>query len=261
MTIGPTNGRDRVGRSRNGYDPSPMARKDRAPNPPKRPQGPQRRSTPSDPAATARQRRLLAVIAGSGVVALVIVLAIIFLAGGSGDDKERAALESAGCTLQSFPALANKSDHSDVPTLVAKPKWNSSPPTSGPHFGQTAVWGSYGPDEPVPLVQSTHNLEHGGIIIHYGPDVSEAEVDKLRTWYSETSDPNGLIIAPLPTNADKVTLSAWTAPDSSSGSRDRGRGWLATCKTFDEGAFSAFIDAHRYQGPERIPPELLTPGS
>ena len=65
----------------NGYDPSPMARKDRAPNPPKRPQAPQRRSTPSDPAAKARQRRLLAVIAGSGVAALAIVLAIIFFTG------------------------------------------------------------------------------------------------------------------------------------------------------------------------------------
>ena len=102
-----------------------MARKDRAPNPPKRPQAPQRRSTPSDPAAKARQRRLLAVIAGSGLAALAIVLAIIFFTAG-GDSGERAALEAAGCTLQSFPALPNKSDHSDVPTLTTKPKWNSN---------------------------------------------------------------------------------------------------------------------------------------
>jgi Protein of unknown function (DUF3105) len=237
-----------------------MARKDRAPNPPKRPQAPQRRSTPSDPAAKARQRRLLAVIAGSGVAALAIVLAIIFFTAG-GDSGERAAIEDAGCTLQSFPALPNKSDHSDVPTLTTKPKWNSNPPTSGPHYGEWAIWGSYGPDEPVPLVQSVHNLEHGGVVIHYGPDVPEAEVDKLRTWFNETSDPNGLIIAPLSTNADKITLSAWTAPDATSGTNDRGNGWLATCKTFDEGAVSAFLDAHRYQGPERIPRENLAPGS
>ena len=236
-----------------------MARKDRAPNPPKRPQAPQRRSTPADPAATARQRRILYLIAGSGLAALAIVLAIVFLAGG-GDGGERAALEDAGCTLQSFPAQSNKADHSDVPTLTAKPKWNSSPPTSGPHYGQNAVWGSY--DEPVPLVQTTHNLEHGGVVIHYGPDVPEAEVDALRTWYNETDDPNGLIISPLSTNDDKITLSAWTAPDASSaGAGDRGRGWLASCTTFDEGAFAAFIDEHRYKGPERIPPELLAPGS
>jgi len=236
-----------------------MARKDRAPNPPKRPQGPQRRSTPTDPATAARQRRLLYLIAGSGLAALAIVLAVVFLAGG-GDGGERAALEDAGCTLQSFPALANKSDHSDVPTLTTKPKWNSSPPTSGPHNGQTAVWGSY--DALVPLVQTTHNLEHGGVIIHYGPDVPAAEVDSLRTWYNETDDPNGIVISPLATNGGKITFSAWTAPDASTaGTRDRGRGFLASCTTFDEGALSSFLDEHRYMGPERIPPELLAPGS
>ncbi len=236
-----------------------MARKDRAPNPPKRPQAPQRRTTPSAPRDREQQRRVLYLIGGSALAALAIVLAFVFLGGGGGDgDGERAALEEAGCTLQSFPAQANTSDHSDVPSLTFKPKWNSSPPTSGPHHGQTAVWGSY--DEPVLLVQTTHNLEHGGVIIHYGPDVPEAEVDALRTWYNQTDDPNGIIIAPLATNADKITLSAWTAPDPTS-TRDRGRGWLASCKAFDEGAVSAFIDEHRYQGPERVPSELLAPGS
>jgi hypothetical protein len=236
-----------------------MARKDRVPNPPKRPQAPQRRSTPTDPAAAQRTRRILYLIAGSGIAALAIVLAIVFLGGGGGDGGEREALEDAGCTLQSFPAVANEADHSDVPALTTKPKWNSSPPTSGPHYGQTAVWGFY--DEPVPLVQTTHNLEHGGVIIHYGPDVPAAAVDALRTWYNESDEPNGLVVSPLPTNADKITLSAWTAPDGSTGTADRGRGWLATCRTFDEGAFSAFIDEHRYMGPERLPPELLEPGS
>jgi hypothetical protein len=234
-----------------------MARKDRVPNPPKRPQAPQRRSTPSDPATVERQRRQLYMVAGSGVVLLVAVLAIVFLVGGGGSDDERATLVAAGFTLQSFPAMTNKSDHSDVPTLETKPKWNSSPPTSGPHYGGPAVWGSY--DEQVPLVQSTHNLEHGGVVIHYGPDVPSTEVDKVREWYEE--DPNGLIISPLSSNKNKITLSAWTAPDAASGTRDRGRGWLATGTKFDKGAFDAFIEAHRYQGPERVPPERLAPGS
>ena len=82
---------------------------------------------------------MLYLIAGSVLAALAIVLAIIFLAGGD-DGGERAALEEAGCTLQDFPALPNVSDHSDVPTLTTKPKWNSSPPTSGPHYVETAVW-------------------------------------------------------------------------------------------------------------------------
>ena len=210
-----------------------------------------------DPATVERRRRQLYMFAGSGVVLLVAVLAIVFLVGGGGNDDERATLEAAGYTLQSFPALSNKSDHSDVPTLETKPKWNSSPPTSGPHYGVPAVWGSY--DEQVPLVQSVHNLEHGGVVIHYGPDVPSSEVDKIRAWYEE--DPNGLIISPLSSNKNKITLSAWTAPDASSGTRDRGRGWLATGTKFDKGAFDAFVEAHRYQGPERLLPEQLAPGS
>src|SRR5688500_10176856 len=235
-----------------------MARKDRAPNPPKRPQAPQRRSTPTDPAAAERTRRILYLIAGSGLAALAIVLAIVFLAGG-GDGGERGALEDADCTLQNFPALPNKADHSDVPTLTTKPEWNSMPPTSGPHYGGTAVWGSY--DEPIPLVQTTHNLEHGGVVIHYGPDVPTAEVDALRTWYNETDDPNGLIILPPASHSDKITLPRWAAPDAATGSRDRRRGWLGSRKNIHDGASPAFIDAHRYKGPERLPPELLAPGS
>jgi hypothetical protein len=233
-----------------------MARKDRVPNPPKRSQGPQRRSTTSDPRVADEQRRKLYLFGGSAVAVLVAILAIVFLTGGGSDD-ERATLEAAGFTLQSFPALANKSDHSDVPTLATKPKWNSSPPTSGPHYGVPAVWDFY--DEEVPLVQTVHNLEHGGVVIHYGPLFPKADVEKIRAWYAD--DPNGLVVAPLKSNKNKVTLSAWTAPDASSGTRDRGRGWLATGTKFDKAAFDAFVDAHRYKGPERLLPEQLAPGN
>lgn len=235
-----------------------MARKDRAPTPPKRPvQAPQRRSTAADPAAQARQRRFLYLFAASGIVALLVVVGAILIAGRGGTD-EVAVLEDAGCTLQSFPAQTNKSDHSDVPKLTTKPKWNSFPPTSGPHYGIPAVWGSY--DEPVPLVQTTHNLEHGGVIIQYGRSVPEAEVAKIRDWYSE--DPNGLIVAPLPSLGRTIALTAWTAPEPTpGGSRDRGRGYLAKCTTFDDKAFSTFVDEHRGKAPERIPVEDLEPGS
>ena len=108
-------------------------------------------------------------------------------------------------------------------------------------------------------MQTVHNLEHGGVVIHYGPDVPQAEVDKIRAFYAD--DPNGLIVAPLPANGDKITLTAWTVPDSELGTESRGRGWLARCSTFDEDAFSAFVEVHRYKGPERLLPEQLAPGS
>ncbi|MBA3244857.1 MAG: DUF3105 domain-containing protein [Actinobacteria bacterium] len=234
-----------------------MARKDRVPNPPKRPvQAPQRRSTPATAADAERRKRLLYIVAASIFAALVVVLAALLIGGGGGK-SETALLADAGCTLRSFPAQANEPDHSDVPTLEAKPKWNSFPPTSGPHFGQTAVLGSY--DEPVPLVQSTHNLEHGAVIIHYGDDVPEAEIEAIRSFYED--DPNGLIVAPLARLGEKIALTAWTAPEPRPGDEpDRGRGYLAECTEFDETAFSTFVDEHRGKGPERFPVEDLVPG-
>ena len=234
-----------------------MARKDRVPNPPKRVQAPQRRHGTTPPADAERQRKLLYLIAGSGILLLAIVLGAIFLTGGGGKN-EAATIEAAGCTLQSFKAVPNKPDHSDVPTLETKPKWNSYPPTSGPHYGQTAILGSY--DEPVQLVQSTHNLEHGAIVIHYGKDVPPAEVEKIRDWYS--NDPNGLLVAPLDDLGKKIALAAWTTKDATPGaSSDRGRGYLVECTTFSEKAFDTFVKNHRFKGPERIPAELMTPGS
>ena len=181
-----------------------MAGKDRTPNSPK---GPQRRSTAGSRDGD-RQRRILYLIAAIGIAALAIVLAVVFLTGG--DESEQAAVESAGCALESFPALPNQPDHSDVPTLTTKPEWNSNPPTSGPHYGEWVVWNFY--DEEVPLVKSVHNLEHGGVVIHYGPQVPQSEMEKLRAFYAD--DPNGLLVAALPSNGDKITLSAWTAPDA-----------------------------------------------
>ena len=78
------------------YDGPPMARKDRAPNPPKRPQAPQRRTTSSAGRDPAAQRRLLYIIAATGLVALAIVLGVVFLTGAGGDDDLAATMESAG---------------------------------------------------------------------------------------------------------------------------------------------------------------------
>jgi hypothetical protein len=233
-----------------------MARKDRVPNPPKRSQGPQKRTGQASPAAAAKRRQGLLLFGGGALALAVAVLAVVLLTG-AGDTNERQAMADAGCTLQSFPAVSNKPDHTDVPTLATKPKWNSSPPTSGPHWNTPAIWDFY--DTPVLLVQTVHNLEHGGVVIHYGPRVPQAEIDKLREFYNE--DPNGLVVAPLPSNGDKITLSAWTVPDSVAGTADRGRGWLARCSRFDKDAFSAFLEAHRFKGPERLDPAGLTPGN
>jgi uncharacterized protein DUF3105 len=166
------------------------------------------------------------------------------------------AMKNANCTYKTFQALAAGVHISD-PDQTPK-TWNSFPPTSGPHYGQWVIWGDY--EEPVRLTESVHNLEHGGIVIFYGKDVSSAQIDQLRRFYRD--DPVAMLLAPLPRLNDKIALTAWNAPhaEKPGEARKDARGILAECTSFDEDAFKAFRQTYRFQGPERIPADSLQPG-
>ena len=94
-------------------------------------------------------RRLLI---GIGVAAAVVVIAgglsfVLFGGGSSGSsagaDSAEAAkkLEAAGCTVTTVKALPSN-DHSVLTPDGTSTKWNTSPPTSGPHYANPAIWGS-----------------------------------------------------------------------------------------------------------------------
>ena len=232
-----------------------MARKDRTPTPPRRPQAPKRRTTPSAPRDAGRQRRLLAILAAAALIALAIVLGVVFLAGGDDDDDLAATMQEAGCQLKTAPAVVG--NHSAKLDATSNPKWNTDPPTSGPHYEVPAVYGEY--DTPLKLAQVVHNLEHGAVFVLYGSKVPAATVQQLREFYNE--DTTGMLLAPYPKLGAKIALGAWTVPDDFEPGGANGTGYLATCSAFDEDAFSAFRDDLRFRGPERFPEDALRPGS
>ncbi|MEW6682096.1 MAG: DUF3105 domain-containing protein [Nitrospirota bacterium] len=142
---------------------------------------------------------------------------------------------------QAIPAQGNT--HLQSPGSP-HPPYNSIPPTSGPHVPWLARWGMH--RIPIPWQVQVHNLEDGGVIIHYRcddpcPDVVSG-LDRLVASY-----PTQVIAAPEPRLSSKFALTAW--------------GRLATMDHWDETAMRRFIDAYRGQDHHPPPaPAAGTPG-
>jgi Protein of unknown function (DUF3105) len=224
------------------------------------PKGPQKKSggvkVPSTGSGggTSTRRTLIAMgIAGLIVVAAALGYALLGSGGGSSSDAIK-QLEDAGCTVQKVAALPS-GDHSVLTPGGTSKKWNTDPPTSGPHYQVPAIWGAY--TEPLFPAQVVHNLEHGGIFMQYGKDVPAATVAQLKAFYDNHL--NATLLAPLPKLGDKIAMGVWTT--SSPTSSNSGTAYLAKCTSFDEAAFAAFFKAYQFKGPERFPANTLTPGT
>jgi hypothetical protein len=197
---------------------------------------------------------------GAVVVGVVIALVAVFATGkssnaDSGSDKKVAsAMAAAGCTFVTKPVLppvhkVASGYHADVPTLTSKVKWSTFPPSGGSHYGLWAVWGFY--TQPVNPRQVVHNEEHGGVIIWWGPKVSQETIAQLRQFYDDS--PTGMFGTPIAGLGNKIALTAWTGdPNRYYQNGYYGVGHLATCTTFDQKAFETFRDAYRGHGPEGI---------
>jgi hypothetical protein len=221
-------------------------KKSRVPPPPRPVQAPKsrpvqapkvRQNEPRRPLSRPRTRLWLI---GSGVAVVVLAVAVILATVIGGGSSDASALAAAGCVQQTFPAQGRN----HVQELAKGFKYNSFPPTSGPHYPQPAVWNIY--DQPVRQIYLVHNLEHGGIVVQYGDKVPQATVDQIKSWYVN-GDRNAIVVAPLPALGDKVALTAWTH--------------LATCPGFDAKAYDAFVGLHRYKAPEKVPASAMQPGN
>ena len=88
--------------------------------------------------------------------------------------------------------------------------YSTTPPTSGPHLGSLASWGVH--DEPIPNELQVHNLEDGGVIVHYDcpegcPDLV-AQLEEIVEHYDE-----GVILEPYPGMDTRIALTAWQRID------------------------------------------------
>ncbi len=98
-------------------------------------------------------------------------------------------------------------DHIAYPQTAT---YNSTPPTSGPHYESLARWGIH--NSPIPNELQVHNLEDGGVMVQYNcpdgcPEVI-AELSRIVEAYDRF-----VILAPYPQMDARIALTAWQRID------------------------------------------------
>ena len=180
-----------------------------------------------------------------GFVVGAIVLAVLGLRAAGVFDPPAAALDlnsadfqiPAGTTIGTQEPLLSP-EHIPSPQ---KGSYNTFPPTSGQHWNQAglapAPWGIK--DANLPNEVTTHNLEHGGIVIGYA-NLTPAETDQLKGIVRALM--NGtyrkIILEPYPLNDAKVALTSW--------------GWLLKLQSVDQIQIVQFTRSH-YSDPNFAP--------
>ena len=170
----------------------------------------------------------------TATVILVVGGLIVLLVGGL------LLMRQSAITVPGEEQIANQgAAHIANPTDPHVP-YNSNPPTSGVHWGGgTAPWGVLG--QPIADEITTHNMEHGGVIIHYRQDLDQATVDQLTTLARQLQARNQCIVM-LPRPTDKldvpIAMTAWT--------------YLLKLQRFDADTITKFFQAHVGRGPEAI---------
>ncbi|MSQ07746.1 MAG: DUF3105 domain-containing protein [Dehalococcoidia bacterium] len=124
------------------------------------------------------------------------------------------------------------------------------PATSGPHWltapvagaplGAPARWGVYG--EALPDEVLVHNLEHGGIGLHYNCPVGCPDtVDALEGFVSSNS--SQFIVSPYHGMKPKVAVTAWRR--------------VLYLDVVDADAILQFIRQYKRQAPEDVPGNMF----
>ena len=188
------------------------------------------RPTPTQARAARRERRQrkrrfkrFAAFAAVGIVA-VLFIAALFVPGLQGIISPPVnAPDGPGERFPDQGAAHIKSGE-------GHPPYNSVPGTSGWHYdypdGGPARWGVY--QEPLADEVLIHNLEHGGIGIHYDcPDGCDDLAEQLEGFFQTGLE---IIVSPYPEMDSRIAVTAWTFRDG--------------FDEFDRERIEAFIDSH-----------------
>ncbi len=177
--------------------------------------------------SNSRRRRRRTILAAFGsIFAVLIIFALVFQQGFISQDQqlggERGPYNSGG------PAAEDPDDGRAhvVDGVVPETPYSVRPATSGPHWNTLgsqandferapAGWGPY--ERELPDQVLIHNLEHGGIGMHYDPMKCEnldcgqivEEMQRIAKDWNEDETYTGFIISPYSSTDTLITLTAW----------------------------------------------------
>ena len=183
-----------------------------------------RRQTPTQARAARRERRnrrtrlkrILALVAVGGVSGLFLIALFIPQSFGGG---ERDQPDGPGVRQED-------QGREHIPEGGSHAPYNTNPPTSGWHYDRWASWGIK--SEPLPSELFIHNMEHGGVILHYNcPDGCQDEIEKMSDIVRRTDE---TILMPNPNMESRFALTAWN--------------WLLTMEEYDDALAKDFVRNH-----------------
>lgn len=153
------------------------------------------------------------------ISAAVIVGYVAFGGGGGGGDTTGA--DGDGIETEPLPEngdsalLEDVQEHPSEGTQHVQTgtqvEYDTTPPTSGPHYNGVTEAGFY--TESQPAGELVHALEHGAVVIYYDEDALSAETEQsLRDWASaHTGTWQSVIVVPNPYEGveSPYVLTAW----------------------------------------------------
>jgi len=120
--------------------------------------------------------------------------------------------------------------------------YRNRPPSSGDHYDQPAGYGFF--QREIPTGNWVHDLEHGGVVVLYRPDLcDQACQNQLQDTYNSAPSSalfpgtRKMLVTPYADMDHAIASVAW--------------GWVDEMDAFDKDRILAFYKAHVDKGPEQ----------
>ncbi|MBW3594197.1 MAG: DUF3105 domain-containing protein [Actinobacteria bacterium] len=182
-------------------------------------------------------RRNILTIGTAIVVAVIVVAAIAWQkeTGGGASGNVGVSPEEANCgDIETF----EEQEAAHIEVGAPHEPYNSSPPTSGPHYEIP------GPSEFIVEAQPpetfVHNLEHGEIVIWYSPDADQETLDNIQDITRQEPAATAAVPYTDIESPYQFALTAWGASQH--------------CEKVSQKVVDDFRRRYQGKGPEKIAP-------